>query len=348
MKISPVAGPASVAQNTAQDAQKAATARERAIAVLQGSNKAAPQPAQVEQTPPAVAHAQANSNVSEGQSEQVEAPVSTPEVPAPSESKTTEEPISSQYAVLARREKAYRAKVQAQDAALKAREAELAEREAKLTAKDSTYEKDYIPKSKLTEDTIQTLLEAGISYEKITEMALEQQGSTLDPQTKRVIQKLQEEIKELKADSEGTKKSITKQQEENYKQAVNQIRQDVKSLVTDGGEEFEAINATDSVDDVVELIEKTFKEDGILLTNEEAAKEVEKELIERISKYSRLSKIQQKYQTQSKASPETSVKTASGEKQPQSPKTLTNGMTNSKQLSSRERAILAFEGKLSK
>lgn len=346
MKVTPVAGPAKVAENLAPSNATASAARDRAIARLVGSQPQAAQAASP--TPPEVAIAEAKANVSaapvvEGQSESTEAPQA--EVPAAAPPAKAEEPISSQYAVLARKEKAYRAKVQAQEATLKAKEAALAEREAKIAAQSSTYEKDYIPKAKLTEDTIQTLLEAGISYDKITEMAL-QQSTPMDPQTKMIIRQMQEEIKSLKAETEGTKKSISQGQEDSYKQAVNQIRQDVATLVKEGTD-FEAIRETGSVSDVVELIEKTFKEDGVLLTNEEAARQVEEELVERISKYARLSKIQQKTQTASKPSPEKTVQN-SGEKQSQPPKTLTNGLTNTRQLSARERAILAFENKLNK
>jgi hypothetical protein len=346
MKISPVSGPSKVGADLNQSTQAAQDARARAIAVLTGGTaKGVTQAAQVEtQHVPA----QQNTSVSEapkGQSEKTEASPSQAEVPAAAPPAKTEEPISSQYAVLARKEKAYRAKVQAQDAAFKAKEAALAEREAKLAAKDSSYETDFIPKSKLTEDTIQTLLDAGISYDKITEMAL-QQSSPMDPQVRALINELRNEIKTLKADTEGTKKSITEGQEQSYKQAVHQIKLDVTDLVKEGND-FEAIRETDSVQDVVDLIEKTYAEDKVLLTPEAAAKMVEEELVERISKYAKLSKIQQKFQPKSNTAPESSVQT-SGEKQPQTPKTLTNGLTNTRQLSARERAILAFEGKLNK
>lgn len=343
MKITPVAGPAKVGADLNQSTQAAQDARARAIAVLQGGTaKGITQAAQVEsQHVPAQANP-SNPTPSEGQSDKGEP---SAEVPASAPPAKTEEPISSQYAVLARKEKAYRAKVQAQEAAFKAKEEALADREAKLAAKDSSYQTDFIPKSKLTEDTIQTLLDAGISYDKITEMAL-QQASPMDPQVRSVIRQLQEEVKALKAETEGTKKSITEGQEQSYKQAVHQIRLDVKDLIREGSD-FEAIRETDSVQDVVDLIEKTYAEDKVLLTPEQASKMVEDELVERISKYARLSKIQQKVQPSSKAAPESSAQ-STGDKQPQSPKTLTNGLTNTRQLSSRERAILAFEGKLNK
>ncbi len=352
MKIEPKAAPVNARDVNIQSQQSAQSARERAIAMLTSSSNQQQQQSQVqtESTPAEVAQAQAIANVSspEGQKPQVEsssqesAPVEQPKT-----STQTEEPISSQYAVLARKEKAYRAKVQAQEAAFKAKEAEIAKREAELQAKASTYESDYIPKQRLTEDTIQTLLEAGISYDKITEMALQQQTTPVDPQTRLTIKRLEEKLAKLEAETEGTKKSISQSQEDNYKQAVNQIKQDVKSMVSQG-DDFEAIRATNSVDEVVRLIEKTYEEDGILLTNEEAAQQVEEELVERISAYAQLSKIQQKFKTpNTKASPEQPV-AQSQDKQPQPAKTLTNNLTGGSKMSARERAVLAFQGKLGK
>lgn len=347
MKIEPKAAPVNARDVNTQAQSSAQSARERAIAMIQGGGNQQQSPAQTQSAPSEVVQAQANANVSqEGQVPQVESSSQAPAV-EPKAPTQTEEPISSQYAVLARKEKAYRAKVQAQEAAFKAKEAEIAKREAELQTKASTYESDYIPKQRLTEETIQVLLEAGISYDKITEMALQQQTNPVDPQTKLTIKRLEEKLAKLEAETEGTKKSITQSQEDNYKQAVNQIKQDVKSLVSQG-EDFEAIRATNSVDEVVRLIEKTYEEDGILLTNEEAAQQVEEELVSRISEYAKLSKIQQKFRTQnSKASPEQPVN-QSQDKQPQSAKTLTNNLTGASKMSARERAVLAFQGKLGK
>lgn len=356
MKIQVVQGPNAVAQtNAAADAasaQAAQAAKAKAIAAFASGQ---PFAAQVQSTPAEVAHSQAQSNVSAQAPEIGQDSTSVDQPPSVPKAETTakaEEPISSQFAVLARKEKQHRARVQAQETAFKAQQAELAKLKAELDAKSQDYNTNYIPKSKLTEDTIQTLLEAGISYDKITEMALQQGTPSQDPALKAVINELRAEIKALKGDSENTKKSITESQEQSYKQAIHQIKVDISSLVKEG-EDFEAIRATNSVDDVVELIERTYKEDGILLTNEEAAKQVEEELIGRISKYSQLSKIQQKFKASGKAPSQQTgsaqtPQSQGGQKQQQPAKTLTNSMSNSRQLTARERAILAFENKLGK
>ena len=131
------------------------------------------------------------------------------------------------------------------------------------------------------------------------------------------------------------------QQTDAYKQAITQIRSDTKKLVT-ASEEFEAIANTNSVDDVVELIERTFKQDGTLLTVEEAAKQVEDYLVEEAFKLTKLKKIQQRLATAQKPAEPKLEPT----KQPQTMKTLTNAVSSPGKLSVRERAIAAFKGEL--
>ncbi len=346
MKIVPSTGPVpSKGEFTGQSAV-AAESRARAIAILQ-SGSAQPSNPQAQPTPPEVAAAQAAANVSKPSEQgQNTSDDPTPQVPDAAPPAKTEEPISSQYAVLARKEKAFRAKVQAQEAALRAKEAHIAEREAQIKAQASTYETDYVPKQKLTENTVDALLDAGLTYDQITERFLAQQ-TPMDPQVKALITEMKAEIKALKGDSESTKKSITEQQQSSYNEAIATMKSDAQRLVQEFPEEYQAIKETDSTQDVIDLIVKTYEEDKQLLTVEEAAAAVEEELVERISKYAQLSKIQQKMKPKTPSSaPQTPVQTQQQDKQQQPAKTLTNNLSGTAKLSTRDRAILAFENKL--
>lgn len=279
----------------------------------------------------------------EGQADKVESPAdAASEDSKPAEAK---DPLSSQYAVLARKEKALRAKVQAQEATFKSREDALKAKEEQLKAREVELSTSHISKSRLTEDTWNTLQEAGISYDQLTEMALQQ--STQDPQVRAHIQRLEAnfkaELNAVKQQQEDTRKAYESQQKQSYDQAVNQIRNDAKNLIANN-EQFETIAATDSVNDVVELIEETFKQDGILLTVEEAAGQVEEYLVEEAMKLARLKKIQSKLQpTPSKTEAAKPAEAKIEGKQPQ-PKTITNTMSGNRPLSARERAMLAFSG----
>lgn len=264
-----------------------------------------------------------------------EAPAKVPE----------EQQLSAQYAQLARKEKAIRAQamqVKQQSEAMAAREAAIAAKEAELQGNS-----DYIPKSRLTADTMRVLQEAGIDYEQITQMALDAPSHEARQQAQ-VIAKLEAKLAELEGKQNSTQKSYEEQQQNQYKQAVAQIRSEAKHAVYTNPE-FETIKETNSVDDVVELITKTFETDGVLLTVEEAAQAVEEHLYEEAFKLTKLSKIQKRLAEKAGA---TAPSTTSGKpaestgKQPAPMKTLTNNIASSRPLSAKERAILAFKGEL--
>jgi hypothetical protein len=249
--------------------------------------------------------------------------------------KPPEEPLSSQYAQLARKEKAIRAKAQE----VKAKEAELAAREAALTAKtDPKPAEGPTLKDRASKDPLGVMQELGISYEQLTELLLNQ-----DPNQARYqadMEALKAEIKALREENKSTREADQQQQ---YKNAVNQIRTEVSQLVK-SDEAFETIRETGSVDDVVELIEATFKEEGRILPIEEAAQLVEDHLLEEALKLTRLKKIQAKLNV---AKPAPAVKQPEVKAAPTA-KTLTNQMSTTKPLTAVQRAMLAFEGKLPK
>lgn len=326
----------------------AQSARERAIAKMSApeappQREAVPNPTQVSPEelgaikPP------------EGSQEPLERQDNTTETPSEAASletevpKKTEEPISSQYAVLARKEKALRAKAQAQDSAYQQREAALAAREAAIKAKESEYQTGYIQKDRLTSDPWGTLSEAGLTYDQVTQSAVEHQAES--PQTRAHFAKLNAKIAELEKANESVRQSQAEQQSQQYKQAVAQIRTDAASLVR-SNEAYETIQATNSVDDVVELIERTFKEENVLMSIEDACKAVEDHLVEEALKIAKLKKIQSRLQPVAPATPAKQSQEASKQSQPM--KTLTNAIGVPRQLSARERAILAMEGKLNK
>lgn len=293
-----------------------------------------------------------------------EAPEPTPEAPAPiqadssepeapaeaptGEVRSAEAPqLSPQYAELARKEKALRAKVQAQETALRQREEALAAREAAMRgtpAQEAPARPASISVEDLLADPIGVLQQAGLDYNAITERAM-QPG--MDPATRAYLSKLEAKIATLESETKGTKQSLEEGQQNQYKQAVAQIRREAESLVKTSPE-FESIKETDSVDDVVDLIERTFKEDGILMSVEEAAQEIENELTERLIAYTtKIKKVNSKFQqgTKSTEAPAPSAQqSASTQQQQPQMKTLTNAHGTSRPLTARERALAAFKG----
>lgn len=260
------------------------------------------------------------------------------------ESKDQEDkqPLSSQYAILARKEKALRAKMAAQEASFKAKEAELRAKEEALKAKEVEYSSKYIPKDKLAQDPFSVLNELGLTYDQLTNLALSAPKAEEVAQNQ-MYKQLLDEIKSLKAAQEDSKKSFEEREQKNYEQAVNQLRNEAKSLV-ESDPSFETIKTTGSVEEVIDLIKRTFDEDGVLMSVEEAAKLVEDEISERLYNYaSKINKIKTKLTpAQAAALKQEEIKQES----PKTVKTLTNSITSSKPLSARERAILAFQRKL--
>jgi len=251
------------------------------------------------------------------------------EVPA-----KVEEPISSQYAVLARKEKALRQR----DAQLRQREAAIRASEAasKAPATPSFDASKYVSKEDLLKDPFGVLGTTGLSYEQLTERLLNAPSPEQQKQQE-YTRKLEARLAALEEEQGNSKKTFEQREQESRKQAVTQIRNEVKKLVI-ADPTFETIKETNSYNDVVELIEQTFDKDGILLTVEEAAQQVEDYLMEEAMKLAKIKKIQQRLAPPAAA--------ASKPAPQQQLKTLTNSVSSSRQLSAKERAILAFKNEL--
>lgn len=332
-------------------------ARARAIAIFEGR---AAQSAQAQEHPVANPNAVQPEEMSviTGTSKKEEVQADTSEEPKASESsekevkadskpsedapKDSEEaPLSDKFAQLARKEKAMRQKMlemKAAEDAIKAREAALAEKEAR----ESKAREEKALKDRLASDPLSVLEEMGWSYDKLTEKVLSREAPKPE---EAAIAKLQAEIEAIKKGQEEAVKAQQTAQQKQYEHAINTLRNDTKKLV-ESDPEFETVKATDSIEDVVQLIEKTFNEEGRLLTVEEAARAVEDYLVEEATKLAKLSKIQRKLApTPSKESAPKSVEGDSDKKQ-SGMKTLTNAASTPRQLSARERAMLAFKGEL--
>jgi hypothetical protein len=258
--------------------------------------------------------------------------------------KTKEDPISSQYAVLARKEKALRARAQQQEQALKAREAEISAREAALRtqAEPKVDMSKYVSIDEIRENLLGVAAKAGVSPEEITNSLLDQPRR--DPYVIAELQKRDEQIRKLEERLEGREKSDQELQQQSYQSAIKQIRRDAQELVN-SDPAFETIKETRQVGEVVKLIEKTYQEDGYVMSVEEAANLIENELIDRILDTAKIKKIQQRLKPVAPASQKQSPTQQSQQSNSQM-KTLTNAVGSSRQLSAKERAILAFKGEL--
>lgn len=190
-------------------------------------------------------------------------------------------------------------------------------------------------KDKLKADPIAFLQAEGVGYDQITERLLNQ-----DPNSQ-VIQSLKAEIEALKASQNETKESLKQGANQQIEQALKQLKSEAKMLVQ-GNEEFALIQEYNAQDQVVKLIKQTFDEEGYVMDVEEAAKEVETYLSEKALRIAQLKKVQEKL---------TPKETSQSPVVQPKPTTLTHSVTTQTKPASskdrRERAIAAFQGKLS-
>lgn len=215
----------------------------------------------------AVADGQSNINRDKAtSSEQVVSP--------PEEVKGTEETLqlSPQVAALARKEQAFRQKeldIKKRADALEADRAEIAELKAlktRLANKDYSGVEDLIP------------------YDDYTKYFIEKE-SNLSPE-QLAVKKLADEVEAMKT---AQKQDVEKR----FEAAVNERRNAVKSLVETNAD-YSAIKELKAEEVVVQHILQTWENDQKELTPEEAAKEVEAELLERANKWNSLSKLKAK------------------------------------------------------
>jgi len=356
MNIKPVASPHQVAP-TQSSPQAQRDAKARAVAAFEANN-----PPQSNANPDPASRVVGNATAvqaeelgairqySQGQpgTDEVQGTADTVQPATRTSGEQAKDPaLSRQFALLARQERQARLQREQANREIKAREQALSAKEAELNAKFSAQPdlSKYIPRDRLKEDALSVLDEAGISYEALTQQILGRQPT--DPRVQATISKLEAKIAQLEEANEQSQKSAVESQQAQYNAAVKQIEMDVKAMV-DSDPEFETIKAAKQTREVVKLITETYKKDGILLSNEEAAKAIEEELISRALSYTKIGKIQKRLaqnSTPAKTQASQPVSQSKAESQPQM-KTLTNAASSTRKLSAKERAILAFKGEL--
>lgn len=319
---------------SSSDAGKAA--RDRAIAKLSPQRQETPvqNPSQVA---PEELSALRQSSQQKSQVDTNAAP--TQEVTQSPQVETTkkEEPLSSQYAQLARKEKAIRAKVQE----IRAKEASFSQKDQELQQLKSENESLKAFRSRVKSEPLAVLGEEGVTYDQLTQAAMNA-PSHEQAQLLNTIKQLTQKVEALENETKGTKKTFEETETARRQSAIRQISMQAKQLVTTDPN-YETIKETGQVGEVTKLIEKVFDRDGILLTVEEAADEVEAYLVEEFEKLTKINKLKQRLAS----SNQSAQKQPQGEQQSsQSMKTLTNAVGATRKLTPRERAILAMEGKL--
>ncbi len=202
-----------------------------------------------------------------------------PEAAAPQETQA----LSPQYAALAKKERSLRAEIQKFKS----------EREAWTNEQKQTtdkYKTDYVPKDRIKNEAIGVLIENGFSLDQIAKMTLEY-NSNQDPRYSQLMAR----IDELEGKTKTIDSRISDDQTKAYEQALSQMRNEAKILI-DSDPAYETVKTTGNVETIVQHIKRTYEEDGVLLSVEEAAKEVEDLLVEQALKLANVSKVKQRLQ----------------------------------------------------
>lgn len=259
------------------------------------------------------------------------------EAATPPVEKPVDDALSPKFAILARKEKAMREHARQLEAEKQALEGAKAEIEQAKSWK-----------TRLLQDPLSVMQEAGLTYDQLTNFILNQPK----PEDMQFL-KLQQELASQKVTQEQILNQIQQTEAQHVEQAKKLLRREIDLLVDDG-DSFEAIRTHGELakDAVMELIQQTLNEDGYLMNTEEAAKEIEEHLIEQAISLSRLKAVQSKLNPTPPVEEE-QVMEAPKPMQTQKPhfNTLSNRITPSttqpvNDRERRQRAILAFQGKL--
>lgn len=224
------------------------------------------------------------------------------------------QPLSPQFAELARRRRA-----------LQVKERALADREKALLARSQGGET--IELARLKSEPLKVLLESGVTYDQLTEAILANQ---VDPE----VMALKKELQELK---QGVDQRFTEEKTQAEKQALAEMRREA-SLLVSTSKDFELVKETKSVPEVMRLIEETYRSSGEVLDVKEALTLYENELLKDLERLTGIEKVKNK------------ILPAQPQAMQQQPglRTLTNKHTASVPLSPKQRALAAFYGNLNK
>lgn len=226
------------------------------------------------------------------------------------------EPLSPQFAELARRRRA-----------LQVKERELTDREKALASKSQG--SDAVDLARLKSEPLSVLLENGVTYDQLTEAILAGQGNS-------EINALKQEIIALK---EGVDKKFVDRETQAEQQVLAEMRKEA-TLLTSSDDTFEMVRETRSIPDVMKLIERTYRETGEVLDVKQACQMVEDYLFEEAHKLASLKKVQNRLTPAEPPAPQVQQRTGM--------RTLMNKDTASVPLSAKQRALAAFYGNLKK
>jgi hypothetical protein len=198
--------------------------------------------------------------------------------PVPAAAEVTQ-PLSPQYAALAKQKRA----LQLKESALAARE------EALKQSSDSTTDaKSLVERMKA--DPLGLLLENGVTYDQLTQEVLKgMEGG--GPALTRVESELRKELKSLKEAFDAQAKAQTENWTQAQTQELARMQKQAEQIIA-SDDAYQMIRDTKSQAEVSKLIKRVFNEEGEVLEVKDALDLLENDLLEESLKYARIEKVQ--------------------------------------------------------
>tara|TARA_R100001530_G_scaffold115153_1_gene82096 strand:+ start:440 stop:1303 length:864 start_codon:yes stop_codon:yes gene_type:complete len=197
--------------------------------------------------------------------------------------------FSRKFAALSRREKEIRAKEAEYDQ-------RIADLEHRFSAREPQKEPEIPFDVQLRQNPLKALESVGLSYDKLTELALNDGKLTPEMQMKLMREELETDYKSKFEDLEN--RLVEKEQsleEQRYEDTKIGFQHEIEHFVNSSGDEYELIRANEANDVVYDVIEEHYNETGKILDIKEAAEAVESYLEEEASKLLQLGKVRSKF-----------------------------------------------------
>ena len=199
--------------------------------------------------------------------------------------------FSRKFAALSRREKEIRAKEVEYDKRI----AELEERLGSFGKKPEP-EPELPIEYRLKKDPLRALEDMGLSYDKLTELALNDGKLTPEMQMRLMREELEGDYKKKFEELENRLLEKEKSDEQRrYDDIQRGFQNEIEDFVESNSDKYELIQANEANDIIYDVIEEHYNDTGRILDIEEAAEAVENYLEEEAEKIFRLGKFRSKF-----------------------------------------------------
>tara|TARA_R100001086_G_scaffold236792_1_gene160452 strand:- start:22 stop:939 length:918 start_codon:yes stop_codon:yes gene_type:complete len=206
----------------------------------------------------------------------------------PQEDGSSQDKFASKFAALSRKEKALRDREAEYESKFEEMERRLAEYETQSQEPEVDWEQ------LLRRDPLKALEEAGLGYDKLTELALNDGKLTPDMQMSAMREEIERDYKRKFEDLEERLQAKEEAEvEEYYNNVQDNFQEEIGSFVSQN--EYELINASEANGLVYDVIEEHYNDTGIILDMKEAADAVESYLEDEAMKLMRLNKISSRF-----------------------------------------------------